>query len=211
MVVLTTRLSKGILQQGRTSIEADAALLSGAAMAEAAMYGGKDTCLPFNGARRPPLLEVWRRVFDDCVDDSGWGPDMRNLPATFVEETLSQVQHRVSRVVGDREGASFLAAFDTSIDEGRRGAARMLSAASGPSSGWVTALPGAPSTRLSEADFVLAGRHLLGLGTATTIATQPCPCGARDAEHSDHAMACKQTAGMATLRHNIWASAWRRV
>ena len=72
---------------------------------------------------------------------------MRNIPATFVEETLSQVQHRVSRVVGDREGASYLAAFDTSTDQGQRGAARMLSAASGPSSGWVTALPGAPSTR----------------------------------------------------------------
>ena len=193
-----------------SSIEADAALLSGAAMAEAAMYGGKDTCMPFNGASRPPLLEVWRRVFDDCADDCGWGPDMRNLPDSFVEETLSQVQHRVSRVVGDREGASFLAAFDTSTDQGQRGAARMLSAASGPSAGWVTALPGAPSTRLSDADFVLAGRHLFGLGTATTIATQPCPCGARDAEHSDHAMACKQTAGMATLRHDIWASAWRR-
>ena len=186
-----------------SSIEGDAALLSGAAMAEAAMYRGKDTCMPFNGARRLPLLEVWRRVFDDCADDCGWGPDMRNLPATFVEETLSQVQHRVSRMVGDRKGASFLAAFDTSTDQGRRGAARMLSAASGPSSGWATALPGAPSTRLSDAEFVLTGRHLLGPGTATTIATQPCPCGAIDAEHSDHAMACKQTARMATLRHDI--------
>ena len=116
----------------------------------------------------------------------------------------------MSRVVGDREGASFLAGFDTSTDQGQRGAARMLSAASGPSSGWVTALPGVPSTRLSDADFVLAGRHLFGLGTATVIATQPCPCGAIDAEHSDHAMACKQTARMATLRHDVWASAWRR-
>ena len=86
----------------------------------------------------------------------------------------------------------------------------MSSAASGPSSGWVTALPGAPSTRLSDADFVLASRHLLGLGTATTIATQLCPCGAIDVEHSDHAMTCKQTAGMATLRNDICASARRR-
>ena len=188
-----------------SSIEADAALLSGSAMAEAAMYGAKDTCTPFNRARRLPLLEVWRRVFDDCADICGWGPDTRNLPATFVEETLSQVQHRVSCVVGDREGASFLAAFDTSTDQGQRGAACMLNtasgvlqrsgvtvaglgkqnqcrqrdrgsqerAASGPSPGWVTALPSAPSTRLRGADFVLAGRHLLGLGTATTVATQP--------------------------------------
>ena len=58
-------------------------------MAQAAMYGGKDTCMPFNGARRLPLLEIWRRVFDDCADDCGWGPDMRNLLATFVEETVT--------------------------------------------------------------------------------------------------------------------------
>ena len=86
----------------------------------------------------------------------------------------------------------------------------MFSAASGPSSGCVTALASAPSTHISDADFVLAGRHLLGLGTASTIATQPCPCGVIDAEHSGHAMACKQTAGMATSRHDIWTSAWRR-
>ena len=67
-----------------SSIEADVALPYGAAMAEAAMYGGKDTCMPFEVARRLPLLEVWRRVFDDCADVFGWGPDMRNLPATFV-------------------------------------------------------------------------------------------------------------------------------
>ena len=67
-----------------------------------------------------------------------------------VKHTLSQVQHGVSRVVGDREGASFLAAFDTSPDQGRRGATRTLNAVSGPSSGWVTALPSAPSTRLKE-------------------------------------------------------------
>ena len=67
----------------------------------------------------------------------------------------------------------------------------------------MTALLGALSTRFSNADFVLAGRHLLGLGMATTIATQPCPRGATDDEHSDHAMACKQTAVMATLRHDF--------
>ena len=79
----------------------------------------------------------------------------------------------------------------------------MLSVASGPSSGWITALPGAPSTRLSDGDFVLAGRHLFGLGVATTVVTQPCQCGVTDAEHYDHAMVCKLTAGMSTLRHDI--------
>ena len=70
---------------------------------------------------------------------------------------------------------------------------------------WVTALLGDPSTRLSDGDVVLAGRHLLDLVVATTIATQPCHCGATDAEHSDHAMACKSIAVMATLHHDVWA------
>ena len=108
----------------------------------------KDTCMPFNGARRLSLLEAWRRVFNNCAEVCGWAPDNRNLLDAFVEETLSQVQHRVSRMVGDCAGASILAAFDTSTDQGLQGTARMLSAASGPSSGWVTALPSASSTRL---------------------------------------------------------------
>ena len=156
-------------------------------------------------------MPIWRRVFYDCAQVCGWAPDTRDLLTTFVEETVSQVQHRVSRVMGDHAGASFLAAFGTSTDQGCWGAARMLSATSSPSSGWVTALPGALSTRLRDADFVLAGRHLLGLGMVTTT-TQPCPCITTDAGHSmeDHVMAYKQTAGMAILRHNIRASARRR-
>ena len=128
------------------------------------------------------------------------------LPATFLEEALPQVQHCMSCLVGRRAGAYFLAAFDTSADRGRRGAACMLSAASSPSAGWVTALLGALSTRLSNCDFVLASRFLLGLGMATTIATQPCPCSATDAEHLDHAMACKVIAGIGdvTLRYLIF-------
>ena len=106
-------------------------------------------------------------------------------------------------MVGDCAGAYFLAAFDTSTDHGYRNATHMLRAESGPSSGWVTALPGAPSTLLSDGDFVLAGRHLLGIGMATTIATQPRQWGVTEAEHLGHAMVCKLTAAMAKLRHDI--------
>ena len=128
-------------------MEADAALLTSAAIAEAALHGGMDTCLPFNGARRLPLLEVWGQVFDDCAEVCGWAPDTRNLAADVVEETLSMVQHRVSRVVGDRAGASCLAAFDTSTDQGHQRATCMFSAASSRFYRWVIALPGAPSMR----------------------------------------------------------------
>ena len=102
------------------SIETDAAFLSGAAMAEAALYGGMDTCLPFKGLRWLALLEVWRQVFDDCVQVCRWPPDTRNLAATFVEETLPRVQHCMSRVVGNCARAPFLAAFEMSTDQGQR-------------------------------------------------------------------------------------------
>ena len=55
----------------------------------------------------------------------------------------------------------------TTKQYGRRetaGVLHMMSAMSGPSSGWVTALPGAPSTRLHDGDFVLAGRHFVLAG-----------------------------------------------
>ena len=141
------------------------------------------------------MLELWRRVF------SGWARDTRNPLATFVEETLPQVQQHVSHVVADRAAASFLAAFDTWIK-----ASVLPYACCVPQA---VLLPGAPSTCLSKGDFVLAGRHLLGLGVylfttaphpqglvATTIATQPCHCGVTNAKHLDDGMACNPAAGM---------------
>ena len=80
---------------------------------------------------------------------------------------------------------------------------RMLSAASGPLSGRATALPGAPSMCLSNGDFVLAGTHIFSFGVAITLASQPCQCEVTDAEHCDHVIVCKLTAGIAILRHDI--------
>ena len=80
-----------------SSIEVDAALLTRAAMAEAAMYGDKDSCMPLNGARPLPLLEVRRRVFDDYADVGGWAPNTRDLPTTFVEEIESQSKSNIAR------------------------------------------------------------------------------------------------------------------
>ncbi len=132
----------------------------------------------------------------------------------FVRETLPGVQGAVSRVLGDRAGAAFLASFPTTSTStsasGLLGAARIRSASSGLSSAWITALPGA-TTSLSDADFVAAGRHLLGLGVPTAVAMPPCSCGGGQPASPDHAMVCRQLAGVSTLRHDQWASAWRRV
>ena len=123
----------------------------------------------------------------------------------------SSIQHPASREAGNRAAAAFLSVFDNETDEGRRGTARLLSAACGPASAWLTALQGAPSTRLGDEDFVYAARHLLGLGAPMDIADSACFCGASDAAHPDHAMACKLCAGMITLRHDDLVSTWRRI
>ena len=52
------RRYRGLSLRMISSIEADVALLSSAAMAEAALYGAIETCLSSNGARQLPLLEV---------------------------------------------------------------------------------------------------------------------------------------------------------
>ena len=66
-----------------------------------------------------------------------------------------------------------------------------------------------PHVEATVTSSLQAGRHLLGLGVAATIATQPCHGGVKNAEHLDHAMACKLTDGMATCRNDIWAYTWR--
>ena len=117
-------------------------------------------------------------------------------------EGMPGAQGAVSRVAGDRAGAALRASFDLDSACGSRAAARLLSASAGPASAWLTALPGA-TTRLCNEDFVAAGSHLLGLGVPVRVAAPPCLCGAGDAGNPDHVMVSKQTAGMATLRHDI--------
>jgi hypothetical protein len=129
----------------------------------------------------------------------------------MIRDVLPGVQSAVSRKVGDLAGEALLQSFDVTTPAGERGAARMRSAASGPAGAWLTALPGAPTTRLGDAAFVFAGQHLLGLGPQTAVAAPPCLCGAEGAANPDHAMVCALVKGMASLRHDLWASAWRRV
>jgi hypothetical protein len=192
------------------AIEADAALVSGAAKAEAAVANGPDSCKPFSGASRPGLLTTWQRVYDYAGDEQKWPETARDLPAQFVQDRLPFVQTTISRMVGDRRGADFLESFDISTPEGQRGAARTRSAANGPAAAWITALPTVPSTRLSDPDFVMAGRHLLGLGVPTPVDTPPCGCEAPCSTNPDHPISCKANAGPAMLRHNSLTSVWRR-
>jgi hypothetical protein len=193
-----------------TSLVADAALVAGASKAQAAMKDGLDACKPFSSAMRPEMQQTFQRVHDVVAEECKWGPDARDLPSAFVEAQLPGAQKQVSRVEGDRLGAAFLDACDTSTVEGQRAAARIRSAACGPASAWLTALPTAPTLRLNDGEFLAAGRHLLGLGMNTVVDVPPCLCTSGDSTTPDHALSCKHNAGVASMRHDILVSTWRR-
>ena len=173
------------------------------------MKEGPDACKPFSSVTRPGLLTAWQHVFDDASEACKWDQSARDLPTEFVEAELPGVQKSVSRLVGDRLGAAFLEACDTTTADGRRAAARIRSASCGPASAWLTALPTAPTLRLSNGEFFAAGRHLLGLGVTTAVDVPPCHCTAGDSTTPDHALSCNRNAGEASMRHNYWVSAWR--
>ena len=136
-------------------LEADAALRLGTAIAQATLNRGQGFCLSMVAVSslccphgNAPTMKL-RTLY------SGWTANTYDLPAAFFEEKLPYVQHSASRVVGGRASASSLRNCDTPTDQGHRGTA------SGSLSGWVPALPGGPSMRFCNDDFVLARRHFL--------------------------------------------------
>ena len=194
-----------------SATEAGGALLAGAAKAQRAMSEGPSACQPFKGAARERLLATWRAVFDDVSVACGWDAGARDLPEPFVRDVLPGTQGVVARAVADREGAKFLESFDQATDVGRRHAARVRSAACGPAAAWLLAAPCSPTLRLSNEDFVAAGRHRLGLGLGARASRPPCLCGAGSATAFDHAMVCDTGKRWWHFRHNLIASAFRRV
>ena len=79
--------------QMTSSTGAEAALLSGLTMAEVTLYPALDTCLPFNGARRLPLLSRKRPSMTvlRCVNETP--PLSIGLPLLW--KKLEQVKRRV--------------------------------------------------------------------------------------------------------------------
>jgi hypothetical protein len=73
-------------------IEADAALVSGAAKAHAAMVSAPGALQPFSGAARAPLLEAWQRVFDYGAAACEWPPDAAAAPARDAARVLHSIR-----------------------------------------------------------------------------------------------------------------------
>ena len=211
-----------------SSVEADAALLSGAAKAQHAMAGAAASSRPFDGNSRPALQAAFDRVWGD-IGDAGspakWGDASRPLPPEFVAGRLAGVQGEVSRAVQDRDGAALLARCDVTTPAGKLAAARLRSCSSGAGSAWLSASRACMHTKLSDVEFVSGGHHRLGLGPRSDVQLPACPCNgvaptdernappaadAADPTAPDHCMSCKTAAGERTLRHTFTASAWRQ-
>jgi hypothetical protein len=199
-----------------TAAGADAALLSGAATAEAAFAGGEAVFLPLhqNNAARAPLLERWHGLHDRYADKCGWDAEARDLPAEFVAAALPRCGHDVTRAADDARGEAVLAACDLETPEGEFRAVRLRSGSSRAANAWLQAMPVVPTTRLSDRDFCARGRHQLGLGLPTAALQPPCTCRAGCASAPDHAMVCDHARGEARLRHdyitNVWCSFARK-
>jgi hypothetical protein len=193
-----------------TATEAHAAFLSGAASAQLVMAEAPRHFRPFDGPGVASLRQTWRGVFDDFATDCGWQQGARVLSAHTVRHVLPVVQRDVARCSADRRAQALIRSCDLGCESGKRDAARLRSAAGGPASAWLMATPGV-TTRLGDNTFIACGRHRLGLGAPTTIAPRPCLCGAGLAATPDHAMVCKSVAKMTQLRHDLVASAVRRV
>jgi hypothetical protein len=193
-----------------TELDAHAAFLSGAASAQLVLAEGPRQFRPFDNVGVTRLRQTWQRLFDDHSGDCGWQASARALSDTTVRHVLPVVQRDVARCTADRRAHALLTSCDVSCAGGRRDAARLRSAAAGPASAWLMATPG-PTTRLGDNTFVVCGRHRLGLGAPTTVSPRPCLCGAGNASAPDHAMVCKSVAKMTQMRHDIVASAVRRV
>ena len=214
--------------QTTSPVEADAALLSGAAKAQHAMAAAAVRSRPFDGASRPALQAAWDRVWDG-VGDAGspaeWGDEARALPPEFVSGRLARVQGEVSRAVQDRDGAALLAQCDLSTPAGRLAAARLRSCSSGAGSAWLESTRACQHTKLSDVEFVSGAHHRLGLGPRLDVELPPCTCDgaapadernapdaadAADPAAPDHCMSCKNAARDRLLRHNFATSAVRQ-
>jgi Reverse transcriptase (RNA-dependent DNA polymerase) len=190
------------------ALEADAARLSAAALAQAAMAAAHPPFRPLDGRLRAGFVGAWERVHADAAPL--WPAESRTLSPAFVHNVLPDVQRQYTRAVSDRDGAAFLARFDVATEPGQADAARMRSVACRPASAWIDALPTSPLLTLGDNDYVVSARFRLGLPQAAEgCPLPPCSCG-EPRVSSDHAMICRNLRRLVTLRHDQLVMSWRR-
>jgi hypothetical protein len=196
-----------------TELEAQAAFLSAAAMAETALREGADQYRPFAGPNAPALKQVWQSLHAEAAASHLWSEESLNVDNDCIDKVLPGVQHTFSRFVADRRGQQLMASFNGGGMEGRQHQARLRSCASRAASAWIEALPTSAALRLTDLEFASSMRHRLGLSHMPANAPGvQCFCGRHMGQgNTDHAMTCKSLSGAMTLRHDNLKHIWRRI
>jgi hypothetical protein len=197
--------------QSTNASTAHAAFLSAAAMTEIALHDGPPQFRPFNGASAQGLTQTWQTLHAE--GDGLWPPEALDINEECIATVLPRAQGTVSRHVAARNHEALLASFNIDSEEGARSLARLRSCSCRSASVWMDTLPTSPALRLSNADFICAMRHRLGLTQMPANAPSvQCFCKTQVRPGNiDHAMTCTALNGAMTLRHDIIKDTVRRI
>ena len=168
---------------------------------------------PFCGPHRQRLQETW--------------PDLNvaellcpELPGPASGDTIAKVlpalQQLFTKMVALRRRAALLASHDVTTLEGACNLARPRSCACHPmveATLWLSTPPLFQALRMTDVEFMLCIRYLLGMSPAPPNAVgSRCECGTFIQPHDlDHAMNCTHKSGTWTSRHNIAEKQWREI
>jgi len=194
-----------------TEAEANAALVSAAALAQQALSAAPERFQPFAGAYGVQKRMLWGELHDSVAEVSKWGP--QELDDEFMSEKLHELGKKVTRAVGKARCDALLQQMADGSSEGEKASARMLSCACRGSSLFLDSLPTSRLLTLSDVEFVhgvlfRGGMPLVMLPLGCEVV---CDCMKKiRAGDVDHAMCCTKNAGLWVMRHDNTVSVWRR-
>jgi hypothetical protein len=193
-----------------TSTLAAAALLSSAALTQAALWNAPALLRPSDGPHRVALQQMWHNV-QICAPGL-WGPELEPLPDPLSDHTLTQAQYTYARHRAQSTYKELLWDIDQPPQLRPQTLARLRSLACRSASAWLEAVPAAFPLRLSDGDFRAALRRLLGESNLPQGArAAPCFCraliGSTDAEY---ALTCHAPNALRVLHHDEIVDVVRR-
>ncbi len=225
-VALPTRFGGvGITRTSR--LEADAALLSAAALADKALAGGAACFLSLTGVHRPLYERKWHELHDASMEPAFqagmeaaqlktplWAPERRELTPEVVAQILPGAQSVFTHATAACRYDALLqaTALNPLPRDRERDLARLRGCASRVSSMWMETLPTNANRVLGDYAVRSGLRHCLGLSyIPANSAGGVCECKARvRAGDYDHAAGCTRLQGGRQFMHSLIVTAVRR-
>ena len=193
------------------ALEASAAFLAGAAIAQNTLKAAPEVLQPFKGQRGERLREQWGQLVD--ASPGKWCEGYRDVTQTCLEMVMPQAQRSVTREQAELAQAEVFALLGEGDSlQHQQAVARLRSVACRASGAWLDALPVAPTLRLSDSHFRSAMQLRLGL-LQMLAAAVGLSCGCKrvlQATDAEHALLCDLLSGAGTLRHDILVGFWCR-